>query len=67
MNFDVFPAQVVSLKSYWLAGARVGYSIRPGVELFARGSNLFDAGYQDVFGYRTEGRALYAGIRLGER
>jgi vitamin B12 transporter len=66
-NFDVFPAQAVSLKSYWLAGARVGYSIRPGVELFARGSNLFDAGYQDVFGYRTEGRALYAGIRLGGR
>jgi vitamin B12 transporter len=66
-NFDVFPAQAVSLKSYWLAGARVGYSIRPGVELFARGSNLFDAGYQDVFGYRTEGRAVYAGIRLGGR
>jgi vitamin B12 transporter len=66
-NFDVFPAQVVSLKSYWLAGARVGYSIRPGIELFARGSNLFDAGYQDVFGYRTEGRAVYAGIRLGGR
>jgi vitamin B12 transporter len=43
----------------------VGWTVRPGVQLFARASNLFDAKYQDVFGYRTEGRALYAGIRLG--
>ena len=64
-NFDVFPAQRVRLNAYWLAGARVAYSVRPGLELFARASNLFDARYQDVFGYRTEGRAIYAGLRLG--
>jgi vitamin B12 transporter len=64
-NFDVFPAEAVRLKAYWLAGARLAYSLRPGIEVFARGSNLFDARYQDVFGYRTEGRALYAGMRLG--
>jgi len=66
-NFDVFPSEAVRLNAYWLAGARLGYSVRPGVELFARASNLFDSRYQDVFGYRTEGRALYAGIRLGGR
>jgi vitamin B12 transporter len=64
-NFDVFPSQAVKLKAYWLTGGRVGWTVRPGVQLFARASNLFDAKYQDVFGYRTEGRALYAGIRLG--
>jgi vitamin B12 transporter len=64
-NFDVFPAQTVRLKAYWFAGGRVAWTMGPGVELFARASNLFDAKYQDVFGYRTEGRALYAGIRLG--
>jgi len=64
-NFDVFPAQAVRLHAYWLAGGRVAWTLRPGVELFARASNLFDARYQDVFGYRTEGRGLYAGIRLG--
>jgi vitamin B12 transporter len=64
-NFDVFPAQAVQLHAYWLAGGRVGWTLRPGVELFARASNLFDAKYQDVFGYRTEGRGLYAGISLG--
>ncbi len=63
-NFDVFPAERVRLKPYWLASARLGYSIGERVELFARGSNLFDARYQDVFGYRTEGRAIFAGLRL---
>ena len=38
--------------------------VDPDVELFARAANAFDARYQDVFGYRTEGRSLYAGIRL---
>jgi outer membrane cobalamin receptor len=41
--------------------------VRPGIELFARGSNLLGQRYQDVFTYRTEGRALFAGIRLADR
>ncbi|HET9810121.1 MAG TPA: hypothetical protein VFP53_00305, partial [Sphingomicrobium sp.] len=63
-NFDVFPARPVRLGNYWLAGARVAYALSPEFELFARGSNLLDERYQDVFGYRTEGRAAYIGIRL---
>jgi outer membrane cobalamin receptor len=41
--------------------------VRPGVELFVRGSNLFDADYQEVAGYHTEGRGVFAGIRLADR
>ena len=63
-NRDTFPFDRVALGSYWLADARVAYAIRPGIELFARGSNLLDQNYQDAFSYRTEGRALYAGVRL---
>jgi vitamin B12 transporter len=63
-NFDVFPAATVTLHSYWLAGARVAYSLRPGLELFARGSNLLNQHFEDVFGSRTEGRAVFAGLRL---
>jgi vitamin B12 transporter len=62
-----FPYNVVRLSSYWLADARVAYTVRPGVELFARGSNLLNDRYQDVFGYRTEGRSLVAGVRLAPR
>lgn len=63
-NRDIFPFDRLALGSYWLADARVAYAVRSGMELFARGSNLLDQRYQDVFTYRTEGRALYAGIRL---
>jgi vitamin B12 transporter len=61
---DVFPFDRVALGSYWLADARVGYTVRRGVELFARITNAFDQDYEDVFSYRTEPRAIYAGIRL---
>ena len=66
-NFDVFPVQTVRLGSYWLADARVAYAILPKVELFARMSNALNQHYQDVFGYRTEPRAAYAGVRLSSR
>ena len=64
-NRDTFPFDRVALGSYWLADARAAYAVVPGVELFVRGSNLLDQHYQDVFSYRTEGRAVYAGVRLG--
>jgi len=63
-NRDTFPFERVTLGSYWLADARIAYSIGRHIELFARGTNLFDQHYQDVFSYRTEGRAVYAGLRL---
>jgi vitamin B12 transporter len=66
-TLEVAPFGAVRVKSYWLAGARVGYAVRPGIELFARGSNLFDAKYQEVAGYHTEGLAVFAGIRLADR
>jgi vitamin B12 transporter len=66
-NRDVFPFDRVVLGSYWLADARLAYAVRPGVELFVRGANLLNQHYQDVFSYRTEPRAGYAGIRLSRR
>ena len=61
-DFDLF--ERVSLSPYWLAGAQVAYAVRPGVEVFGRIANAFDDRYQDVVGYRTEGRSAYAGLRL---
>lgn len=63
-DFDSFPFRRVTLDAYWLAGARIAFDVTRGVQLFARASNAFDADYQDVFGYRTEGRSLHAGIRI---
>jgi vitamin B12 transporter len=61
---DNYPYDVVRLRSYWLAGVRVAYAIKPGIELYARGSNLLDERYENSVGYHTEGRGLFAGIRL---
>jgi vitamin B12 transporter len=66
-NRDTFPFDRVVLGSYWLADARIGVTLRSGIELFVRGSNLLNQHYQDVFSYRTEGRAGYAGVRLSGR
>ncbi len=63
-NFDTFPAQRVRLSAYWLASARIAYRIADPVELHLRVANAFDDRYQDVFGYRTEGRSIHAGVRL---
>ena len=61
---DTFPFDAVALSSYWLADARLGYSIRPGIEVYARMANALNQKYQDVFSYRTEPRAVYAGVRF---
>ena len=66
-NFEIFPAEAVRLDPYWLGAARVAYALSRRIELFARAANAFDERYQDVFGYRTEGRSLHAGIRLAAR
>lgn len=66
-DFDLFPAPLVRLKSYWLTSARVAYRVAPTIELFGRVANAFDARVIDVVGYRAEGRSVFAGIRLGAR
>ena len=59
-----FPYARVALDSYLLAGSRIGYRVTRDVELFARVSNAFGDRYQDLAGYRTEGRGLFAGLRF---
>jgi vitamin B12 transporter len=54
----------VRLPPYWLASARIAYRLVDAVEIHLRVANAFDDDYQDVFGYRTEGRSVHAGIRL---
>jgi len=64
---DTFPFDRVALASYWLADGRVAYAIGSNVQLFARVSNALGQHYQDVFGYRTEPRGIFAGVRLSGR
>lgn len=61
---DVFPFDPVTLGAYWLANAKVAYSVTPRVQLFARMTNALNQKYQDVFSYRTEPRGIFVGVRL---
>jgi vitamin B12 transporter len=63
-NFDIIPSALVKLDHYWLASARVAYRVADPVEVHLRFANAFDADYQDVIGYRTEGRSIHAGLRF---
>lgn len=63
-DFDVFPAQPVTLGDYALASLRLAWRVSKALEAYVRAENLFDARYEDAVGYRTPGRTAYAGLRL---
>ena len=63
-NFDIIPSALVKLGPYWLASARIAYRVADPVEVHLRVANALNDGYQDVFGYRTEGRSIHAGLRF---
>ncbi|MGI9261549.1 MAG: TonB-dependent receptor plug domain-containing protein, partial [Woeseiaceae bacterium] len=57
------PSEVVTLSNYWLVDMTVHFQLTDSVSLFARGANLFDEDYEQVYGYRTPGRTGYVGVR----
>jgi len=63
-DFDLYPAALVRLHDYVLGSLRAAYRILPQLELYARVEDAFDADYQDVVGYNTPGRTVYAGLRV---
>ncbi len=63
-DFNYFPAPTVVLHPYLLASANVGWRFARGLEAYVRTENAFDAHYQDVIGYHTPGRTVYAGLRI---
>ena len=58
------PSEIVTLDSYWLVDLALQFQVTDGVRLFARGTNLLDEDYEQVFGYQTLGRAGYVGVRI---
>ncbi len=52
-----------ALGAYTLAGASLAYSVSDRAQLYLRVENLFDEDFQQVQGFGTTDRAIYAGIR----
>ncbi|MCL5021024.1 MAG: TonB-dependent receptor [Bacteroidetes bacterium] len=52
------------LPNYTVASAHVSYKTAEFVEVFVTGDNLFNVGYQTIYGYPMPGRTLYAGVNF---
>jgi vitamin B12 transporter len=64
--YPPFPAaaRIETLGGFWLLGLTAGFDISDRLNVFARVTNLLDEQYEEVYGYRTMGRASYLGLRL---
>ncbi|CAM3756219.1 TonB-dependent receptor plug domain-containing protein [Litorimonas haliclonae] len=62
LDTDFGTFSTVQLGSYTLIGANVRYAVSDIVSVYLRGTNLTDEDYQDVFGYASEGRGVFAGV-----
>jgi vitamin B12 transporter len=54
---------LIDLPGATVARAILSYDITPGVTVYVRGENIFNAHYEEVFSFRAPGPAVYAGIR----
>ena len=60
-DFGTF--QNVTLDAFTLIGLNAAYDVDDYFTLTLRGDNLLNEDYQEVFGYASPGRALYAGLK----
>jgi vitamin B12 transporter len=59
-----FAPTTVSLKEYVLVNLNANYKLTDGISVFARVENLAGEKYEEVFSYRSQGRAAYGGMRV---
>ncbi|MBL4869712.1 MAG: TonB-dependent receptor [Robiginitomaculum sp.] len=62
LDFATFPAARVTLDAFTLIGLNASYHLNDIVTLSLRGDNLLNETYQEVIGYASQGRGIYAGI-----
>lgn len=58
------PSRTEVLHDYVLLNFAASLEPRDGIEIFARGENLLDQSYNDVYGFGTPGIAGYVGLRV---
>lgn len=63
LDTDFGSFQNVTLDAFTLIGLNAAYDVDDYFTLTLRGDNLLDEDYQEVFGYTSPGRAVYAGLK----
>ncbi len=61
---DLAGAGDITMPSYTTVNLRGEYDLTRWVTVFARVENLFDAKYEEVYGYGSPGIAAYGGLRM---
>jgi len=64
LDYSSWTPQRVRLDPYLLLDGVLSYALRPGLHLYGRLDNIFDAEYETVYGYGTAGFSFQTGIRL---
>jgi vitamin B12 transporter len=61
-----FPVEIETkrLEGYTLVNAGLTWQVADRLEIFARGENLLDEHYQEVYGYGAPGLGVFAGLKL---
>ncbi len=62
-DFGAFSSERLTLDAFTLLGANAAYDVNDYFTLTLRGDNLLNEDYQEVFGYASPGRAIYAGLK----
>lgn len=67
-NFNVdrvtFPSPTIKLENYLLVDLAASHQLTDNFQLFGRVNNVFDADYEEVFGYATDGVNGAIGLRV---
>jgi vitamin B12 transporter len=63
-NFESYPPARERLSPYGLVDLRMTYQAAESLRLYGRVENLLDEQYQDVLGFGTYGRGLFAGLEV---
>jgi vitamin B12 transporter len=64
LDTDFSTFQNVELDSFTLVGANARYNLTDELAVTLRGSNLLDENYEELVGYASAGRGIFAGLEL---
>ncbi len=62
-DYSTWPATPVSLSDYTVVNVGADYQLNDNLQVFGRVENAFDKGYEEVYGYNTQGRTFFAGLQ----
>lgn len=63
-DYNTYPSTSVQTGRYTLVSATLNYDLSEQIACYLKGENLADQRYQEVEGYATAGRSVYAGLSV---